>query len=517
MRYFLQIFFLTIPFLLKPQLLNEKQIFPFDGQENDFFGRSIAVSDSFLFVGSLRYSDPPENSVYVYRYTNNGYEFEYKLFPSFTQTGLIGQLFGSRLIYNDGKLFVGAQNRKIHSFYAVGAVYYFAYENHKWVEKQTILPPEPHTPQGLFSNAIAVWKDYLLIGASRFYSEDSVETGKVFLYKQNSGLYELEKEFFPFDGKEGQGFGNTVLINENLMVIGSSSDSTESGKYSGSIYVYAKEDSLWKFSRKYFPEPNSENLAYGCVVGSNNDYVFVGTTNNTFYYNPGKVYIYKISGNELDLVQIIESGDNYYDDRFGISLFAKGDSLLVSAIFDTVKNDNPGSVYLFVNEKGDWNKKHKISPSDEVNTRWFGGRCILTNNEIFIGAHQTKVNDIRPGAVYFYSDKPLSANNDEISTIHGFYLFQNYPNPFNPETKIKYTIPTSPQTPLLTKERGRGEVVTLKVYDILGKEIAVLVNKEKPPGEYEVKFNAENLSSGIYFYTLTAGNFREIKKMIFLR
>lgn len=489
MKYLLQIFFLIIPFLLKAQPLYEKQIVPFDGLNNDFFGRSIAVSDSFLFIGSLRYGNPTENSVYVYRYTINGYEFEYNLFPSFTQTGPFGQLFGSRLIYDDGKLFVGAQNRKIHSFYAVGAVYSFVYENYKWVEKQVILPPEPHTPQGLFSNTIAVWEDYLLIGASRFYSGDSVETGKVFLYKQNSGLYELEKEFFPFDGKEGQGFGNTALINENLIVIGSPDDSTRSGKYSGSIYVYAKEDSLWEFSRKYFPEPNSENLAYGCVVVSNNDYVFVGTTDNIFYYNPGKVYIHKISGNELDLVQIIESGDNYYDDRFGISLFAKGDSLLISAIFDTVNNDNPGSVYLFVNEEGDWNKKYKIYPSDEVNTSWFGGRCVIKDDKIFIGAHLTKVNDIRPGAVYIYSDKPLSVNEDEISTIQGFNLFQNYPNPFNSNTKIEFYLPKS------------GKAV-LKLFDITGRALETIVNKEMQSGFHSVNLDLSGYATGVYFYRL---------------
>ncbi|HPI39077.1 MAG TPA: hypothetical protein PK397_14135, partial [Ignavibacteriaceae bacterium] len=75
-------------------------------------------------------------------------------------------------------------------------------------------------------------------------------------------------------------------------------------------------------------------------------------------------------------------------------------------------------------------------------------------------------------------------------TPDNFELHQNYPNPFNPVTTIKFSIPTSPKTPLLSKERGRGEVVTLKVYDILGREVAVLVNEEKAPGNYEVVFDA---------------------------
>jgi hypothetical protein len=90
-----------------------------------------------------------------------------------------------------------------------------------------------------------------------------------------------------------------------------------------------------------------------------------------------------------------------------------------------------------------------------------------------------------------------------------FSLSQNYPNPFNPTTKIKYTIPS-----VGTRDRVS---VQLRIYDILGREIATLVNEEKPAGEYEVELNAANLPSGIYFYQLKVGQFSETKKMILLR
>ncbi len=88
--------------------------------------------------------------------------------------------------------------------------------------------------------------------------------------------------------------------------------------------------------------------------------------------------------------------------------------------------------------------------------------------------------------------------------VNEFELQQNFPNPFNPSTTIKYSIPTS-------------NFVTIKVYDVLGNEVAALVNEEKPAGTYEVNFNASQLSSGIYFYKLQAGSFVETKKMILLR
>jgi len=96
-----------------------------------------------------------------------------------------------------------------------------------------------------------------------------------------------------------------------------------------------------------------------------------------------------------------------------------------------------------------------------------------------------------------------------------FSLEQNFPNPFNPTTKIKYQIPLSP--PLLKGESEAGGFVTLKVYDVLGNEIATLVNEQKPTGTYEVVFDGTGLPSGIYFYQLKAGSFVETKKMILLK
>ena len=100
---------------------------------------------------------------------------------------------------------------------------------------------------------------------------------------------------------------------------------------------------------------------------------------------------------------------------------------------------------------------------------------------------------------------------------NSFLLSQNYPNPFNPTTKIKYSVPTG------TLRQAQSDIrVTLKVYDLLGREVATLVNEEKPAGEYEVTFDshsseARNLVSGIYFYQLQAGSFVETKKMILIK
>ena len=102
---------------------------------------------------------------------------------------------------------------------------------------------------------------------------------------------------------------------------------------------------------------------------------------------------------------------------------------------------------------------------------------------------------------YFFPADPNNVNDGENNIFNGFVLYQNYPNPFNPSTTIRYSIP-------------EASFATLKVYDILGNEVATLVNEEKSVGSYEVNFEAKRLSSGIYFYKLQTGSFVETQKMI---
>ena len=90
------------------------------------------------------------------------------------------------------------------------------------------------------------------------------------------------------------------------------------------------------------------------------------------------------------------------------------------------------------------------------------------------------------------------------NTPSDFVLTQNYPNPFNPSTTIEYSVP-------------RNAFVSVKVYDVMGKEIAVLVNGQKTAGNYIVQFDGSNINSGIYFYTLETDGFKTTKKMLLIK
>lgn len=101
-------------------------------------------------------------------------------------------------------------------------------------------------------------------------------------------------------------------------------------------------------------------------------------------------------------------------------------------------------------------------------------------------------------------DTPTDIINGNMLLPEEFILEQNYPNPFNPNTRISW------QSPISSWQ-------TLKIYDLLGNEIAILVNEYRVAGTYEIEFNATGLSSGVYFYKLVIGNFTATRKLILVR
>lgn len=120
--------------------------------------------------------------------------------------------------------------------------------------------------------------------------------------------------------------------------------------------------------------------------------------------------------------------------------------------------------------------------------------------------------NVAPKTIYrIVEGQPISVNNISSVVPDKYVLSQNYPNPFNPVTTIKYMIAENGK---LKTENG---LVVLKVYDVLGKEIATLVNEKQSPGTYEVSWDASAFPSGVYYYTLKTDNFTETKKMILIK
>lgn len=117
-----------------------------------------------------------------------------------------------------------------------------------------------------------------------------------------------------------------------------------------------------------------------------------------------------------------------------------------------------------------------------------------------VGSNGTILKTTTGGGITEVED--MEQKNPAVPEYH--ILYQNYPNPFNPITTINYSIPITSH-------------VTISIYDILGTEIIKIVNEEKRPGNYKIKFDGSNLSSGVYLYRMSAGDFWDTRKLILLK
>ena len=220
--------------------------------------------------------------------------------------------------------------------------------------------------------------------------------------------------------------------------------------------------------------------------------------------NAGKL-AYGFSGNnglvELALFNPIELGESS-PAGFGLWVFGDNSNNILEYRFSR-NNSNSENVKIDTINWTGWKLK-KIWLNEIPGT---GSIQFKSINVVQTGSGNTS------GIIFF--DECIS---NIITGVHGenslpvvFRLEQNYPNPFNPSTKIKFSVPVE------TLHATSLQHVTLKVYDVLGREIATLVNEDKSPGNYEVIFNAGGLASGMYIYRIQSGNFIESKKLILLK
>ena len=297
------------------------------------------------------------------------------------------------------------------------------------------------------------------------------------------------------------------------------------GTWSG-IYTSTNNGTSWNRSLS-----NTNMPVHSIVV--NNNYIFAATMGGG---------VFKSSGNGFgwqDFSIIIL--DEYFQTPVAIipvySLAAIGSYIFASA------GDGTGSFYRAAFTDTLFNPAGSTSSRNKPNLCFANRDAVLftgnLNGEIFFtdnyGTHWNHIFPSLTNEIIYslvlnnlfifagtengiwrlpYPDPATKIDNFK-SVPTGFSLEQNYPNPFNPSTIIKYSVPFYPSP--LQGEGPRVRSVTLKVYDLLGREIATLVNEEKSPGNYIVKFNGNNFSSGLYFYTLRAGEFIQTKKMLLIK
>ncbi|MHC1739409.1 MAG: T9SS type A sorting domain-containing protein [Ignavibacteriaceae bacterium] len=246
---------------------------------------------------------------------------------------------------------------------------------------------------------------------------------------------------------------------------------------------------------------------------------------------------------QASLISYLEAGGNLFANgsEIGWDLYNKGtasDKLFFNHYLKAAYiNDNANSKIVtgeagsfLASETFNFGQTYTVGYPDEISINGGSSVAFRYSNNKIAGVHYSGTfgTSSIPGKVIYFafplettaSDASFNsvmrkvmeyflipmAQKDSPADANSFELNQNYPNPFNPSTLIKFSLPSGTLAP-----------VTLRIFDLLGNEVATLINEEMVPGNYEIEFNAAKLASGVYYYILQAGSFSLTKKMLLLK
>jgi photosystem II stability/assembly factor-like uncharacterized protein len=246
--------------------------------------------------------------------------------------------------------------------------------------------------------------------------------------------------------------------------------------------------------------------SYGAVFIDDNDAIYFGFHNLGLSTDNGDTWTTLLTNFSIDDIYV-DKNENIF---VGSHLYGLLRSTDRGTTWDTLNHNFAGERILAIAgnstnqlfcSAGTYGQ-FEVYMSDDFGDSWSNITSGIPSNTICSSFDFDTEGFIYAGTVFHSVFRSLSTtldiNEGQSDPPLEYSLYQNYPNPFNPSSKIKFTVPSN--------IKGKMSNINLKVYDVLGKEVATLVNEELSPGEYEVEFNATRLSSGVYFYQLTTGD-----------
>ncbi len=294
--------------------------------------------------------------------------------------------------------------------------------------------------------------------------------------------------------------GESIItdINNNVFVTGSCSNSITFRSNIVTVKYNSAGQIIW--AKKFNGLGNDDDYPVDILVDNSNNVIVGGRTtgfNSSFDY-----LVLKYSNSGDSIWNRKYSGPGNYDDILSAvsidnlnNIYVTGDLFSSNSNIFTVKYNDAGDIVWTksFNGTGNGNDIPNNLFIDNANNLYISGISLGTNTNL--------------DAIGIKYSQPIGINPISIDIPKSFKLHQNYPNPFNPITKISFEIPVI----------GTNVYTSLTIYDITGRIVSVLVNEQLQPGKYEIEWNAENFTSGVYFYTLSTGNYKETKKMLLIK
>ena len=394
-----------------------QKLFASDGEENDFFG-TVAISGSRMVVGAYG-EDDFRGSAYVYEKRQNNQWVEVAKLTA--RDRAVGDRFGRSVAISEDTIVVGS--KRDHYGRNSGAAYVFQRKK-SGVWTQTKLTAIDGAEGDHFGSTLAVSGDTIVIGAYQDDVNGSFVSGSVYVFeREGSGLWHQTK-LTATDGVKGDQFGVSVDISDDTIIVGANGDD-DNGLNSGSAYVFQKNDSgLW-VEKKLTADDGAAGDLFGHSVAISGDVIVIGAIKDDDNgFDSGSVYVFHRSTSGLwDQTKLVAK-DGASFDYFGISIDTYGGKVVIGAHAEDGNGEASGSAYIFQkNEKGLWNQTKLIAKDGSANDI-FGLNIAVSYGTVVIGARNDDDLGSNSGSAYIYNINTvnnLNITDKEHKCLPAFY------------------------------------------------------------------------------------------------
>ena len=498
---------------------------------DDRFGGAVSISGNTAIVGAQENDDAGSNAGAVYVFERHGthWALQAKLLSGNPTSG---ELFGCAVSISGDTALIGACGNDDNGPSA-GAAYVFMRRGIDWIQTAKLIANDTRMFDH-FGASVAIEGTTAVIGA---FGGDNAgkDSGAAYIFTRNGNSWAQQAKLTSDDAITEDLFGFSVSISGDTAIVGAHQNDA-AGPNSGAAYVFSRNGVRWTQQIKLHPKDAGIGDEFGYAVAIHDNLLVVGARKDDHAeIDAGSAYIFIRSDAGWKQDEKIVADDAGLADEFGAAVAINGNRVLVGAwkddhpllrdTDDPAEEIDKGSVYPFLRSGFFWTQKERINALSPIRYEHFGISLAISRNFAIVGGPGNDEAGNDAGAAYIFNPRslnfilpnesfavePSSHKITSLGQIKRTSILQNYPNPFNPETWIPYRLATAAN-------------VEISIYGIAGNYVRTLQLGHKARGEYTLKDEAafwdgrnetgERVSSGIYFYRLSAGDYSATRRMV---
>ena len=309
--------------------------------------------------------------------------------------------FGTSVAVSGDVAVVGAFDAKVGDNYQQGAAYVFTRQAGTWTETQKLVASDG-AGMANFGAAVAFAGDAILVGAIGANVGGNSAQGAVYVFSQSGGVWAETQEIAGNEGASGDAFGNAIVANASVALIGAKGATVGGNTLQGKVYVFAQDAGNWTQGQVLTADDGASNDLFGTSLALDGNTAIVGAPTLTYNFNhAGWAYVFTSDNGTWTQGQKIMPDETAVGDQFGYAVGLAGDTALITSTGNQFAH---GAAYVFRNDAGTWTETQQLAPSDSASGDEFGNVLAMSGTTAIIGAQRMMVGDHQGAAYVFAAD-----------------------------------------------------------------------------------------------------------------